>query len=718
MKNLFIRFFSALAVCGFVNTAAAFELLTLSTTQAGMHRITYEQLVDAGADLAGLRHDRFGLSLNGEWVQLATAGKGGGRNRQFGGGGYIEFYAEPADSLYRDEQVYVLHMLANRSLANRKSIQTFHTRVNRRLESASSYLHTAVIERNVTYDFSSPSSTDPYHFGQTFSFFATPSYQFEVDNLAATVGDITVDMYGLLDFAIEGNDHHFEIEVNGIVVGDQQFDGNSATQLAIDNAPLQAGTNTLKYNYRAIAGVPFDRIALNQFSVSYRRSADAEGQRYLAGFVDAEQLEVSNFGEASANVYRRLDDGHIEKLNKRGIRYQDDSVVFNTGGVAAEYLVIGESAYPQPTVQEVLEPTDITSGTAEYLIITHASLQGAALDELVALRAQDYLVKVVDVADIYAQFGHHMFGAEGIQSYIKHAATHMGTTMVVLLGSDTLDYKNITSSSVSLVPTRYVTTPGGALTITQTPSDVAYGDLNEDGIPELVVARISARTPSELANVVSKIKAYENRSGYLGRTVVVTDKNDLGNGVSFSKDADDMIAAIPSEWSDGVREDFRVYPDIDGHQQAHDKLLSLINQGVSVVSYIGHSSQQSWAYTTPPMLRASQVADLTNLNKPTVVTQWGCWNTYFVDPRGNTISDMLLLSGENGAASVMGASTLTSSVGERALGIELNKRMYLKGMTIGEAMIQAKQALAQYSDFPAVQLGWHLLGDPALKINP
>jgi len=43
--------------------------------------------------------------------------------------------------------------------------------------------------------------------------------------------------------------------------------------------------------------------------------------------------------------------------------------------------------------------------------------------------------------------------------------------------------------------------------------------------------------------------------------------------------------------------------------------------------------------------------------------------------------------------------------------------MYDEGITIGEALIQAKQALAEYADYPAVQLGWQALGDVALKVN-
>jgi hypothetical protein len=717
-RKLVMCVFGLLLAAG-ISSASAMEIVTLTTHNEGMHRITHEQLLQAGVDLSGLRHQRLGLSLNGDWVALQTTGEGG-RGRWFGSGSYIEFYAEQADSLYRDEQVYVLHILTGEQRAMRQTIPTVRTRVNRRLPNATSYWHTTQVEENNTYDFSAPSRTDPFHFGQTFSLYATPTYSFELEGIAPNgfnSASLSVEMYGLLDFDIPGNDHHFEIQMNGVLVGDQQFDGNAATVFETSNVPINNGLNTIKYNYRAIEGVPFDRITMNAFEVRYLRTADAQGTARLRGYVDAPQLEVSNVGANDVKVYRLLPDGSVEQLHDRSVDFSQGQVVFSTGSIAADYLVVGESGYYSADIKPIGNAVDISSGTAEYLIIGHASLFGDALNELVALRSRDYLVKVVDVDDVYAQYGHHQFGPDGIAAYIRHAAQNMGTKMVVLLGNDTLDYKQHTSDSVSLIPTQYVSTPGGALTVTQTPSDVVYGDLNQNGVPDLVVARIPARTTAELANVVAKIKAYELRDGYIGRTAIVTDKDDLGNGVSFAKDAQAMINAIPPEWSDGVRDDFRINPDQDGHQQAHDRLINLFNYGMSVISYIGHSSQQSWAYTSPPLLRAAEVPDLTNYGKPAVVTQWGCWNTYFVDTGGNTISDALLLHGENGAASVLGASTLTSSIEERALGIELNKRLYVQGQTLGEAMIEAKQALSLYADYPAIQLGWQLLGDPAIKVN-
>lgn len=719
MKRLFIRLLTACTVLVLAATASATELFKVLTDAPGMHRLTYEALLEKGADLANLPKRNFALTLNGEAVPVRVVGQSMGRKNHFGPGAYIEFYAEQADSLYSEQSVYVLHLVTRQQAATMlREIKPSVSRVVKRIVPAQRYLHTEVIEQDNTYDFAAPSATDPFHFGQTFSFFATPTYSFTLADVdgGSAMASVAVEMYGLLDFDIEGNDHHYEILVNDNLVGDQQFDGATATTLKLDNVPVQTGSNSFRYQYRSIAGVPFDRITLNKFSVTYPRSTDVSGRGYLEGYFDTEQALVTGVGN-DANVYRKLASKSIEIL-QRGVEPQGDGVVFNTGGVAGDYIVVAQDAYKEPQIELVPDVEDISDGTVDYLVIAHPSLIGPELQELVDLRAQDYSVKVVDVNQVYAQFGNHIVGADAIENYVSYAANTMQAKMVMFIGSDTLDYKNHISSSVSLLPTKYVTTPGGALIITQTPSDAAYGDLNDDGVPDIPTGRISARTKQELANVVAKIKAYEAREGYVGRTVVATDKEDIGNGVSFANDARDIIDAIPPTWSDGIRTDFLAFPDVDGQQQAHDKLINLINQGVSVVSYIGHSSQQSWAYTSPPMLRAVEVASLTNVGKPTVVTQWGCWNTYFVDISGNTMSDAFLLTKDVGAATVLGASTLTTSSGERALGIELNKRLYNEGVTIGEAVIQAKRALAKVGDYPAVQLGWQILGDVALKINP
>lgn len=72
-----------------------------------------------------------------------------------------------------------------------------------------------------------------------------------------------------------------------------------------------------------------------------------------------------------------------------------------------------------------------------------------------------------------------------------------------------------------------------------------------------------------------------------------------------------------------------------------------------------------------------------------------------------------------GAVAVLGASTLAQAFHERQFGLELYPRMLTPGVTMGEAVLQAKQALAaRTSGYLDVLLGLQYLGDPALTIEP
>jgi hypothetical protein len=136
-----------------------------------------------------------------------------------------------------------------------------------------------------------------------------------------------------------------------------------------------------------------------------------------------------------------------------------------------------------------------------------------------------------------------------------------------------------------------------------------------------------------------------------------------------------------------------------------------------VTVFVGHSDTDRWTYQG--LFSSADAKALTNHGRPTVVMQWGCWNAYTVSPEYDSLGQVLLLSGTNGAAAVLGAATLSYDRSERALGDLLTPRMMKPGMTLGAALQAAKAELAatrpQMRD---VLLGWTLLGDPALVIEP
>ena len=110
---------------------------------------------------------------------------------------------------------------------------------------------------------------------------------------------------------------------------------------------------------------------------------------------------------------------------------------------------------------------------------------------------------------------------------------------------------------------------------------------------------------------------------------------------------------------------------------------------------------------------------LTNNDRPFVAVQWGCYNTYYVDPVNNSLVQSFLFSGDQGAAALLGAATRTNSESEHALGIFLTPRLSKSGEPVGRALLDAKHELAKTNpQLVDVLLGWTLIGDPTLVVEP
>ncbi|MAG55382.1 MAG: hypothetical protein CMJ83_03740 [Planctomycetes bacterium] len=74
------------------------------------------------------------------------------------------------------------------------------------------------------------------------------------------------------------------------------------------------------------------------------------------------------------------------------------------------------------------------------------------------------------------------------------------------------------------------------------PSDAAYGDLDGDGVPEVPVGRIPARTPGEVERVVAKILAFERRPVRLSDLRLVAWGGAPGYGGAIDRSATKLFA--------------------------------------------------------------------------------------------------------------------------------------------------------------------------------
>jgi hypothetical protein len=214
----------------------------------------------------------------------------------------------------------------------------------------------------------------------------------------------------------------------------------------------------------------------------------------------------------------------------------------------------------------------------------------------------------------------------------------------------------------------------------------------------------------ELAVLVDKTLLYSAKNSGVGRKAVFA--ADLG----FHVDSNAILGTLPAGWD--VTKAYIMDQGEDAVSEARETLIEAVNSGVALTTYVGHSSSGLWSFSG--LFSAADAEALENAGKPTVVTQWGCWNTYFVSPAGDTMGHSLLLSGDQGAAAVAGAATLTKASNEK----EFGKRLFSEGgladgaTPIGAAILKAKQSLAEdHPEWFDVILGYSLLGDPLLVVD-
>jgi len=678
------------------------SMVDLQVTESGIHRVTYEDLAAAGFDLDGVAGSDLAIVNGRRVVPIRVVSPG----EFFSVGDYFEFYGEELDTLFSSTNVYRLSARARHA----KRVREITPKI--RSEVTTSYVADRRIEENNLYSFASPVG-DPW-FDRPMLAFGTPlteSFEFEVDDLVS-VGDLpelTVELWGVTDWPTLNPDHHVVATVNGVVVEDFEFDGLSDATFTVE-LPfdlLVDGTNTLELTLPADTGADFDLVHVEGYSIRYPRELLAEDDR-LSFSGQSQTFSVDGLTEPDVVVYARL--------GKSLRRIANVAVESSGSGFKATFGGSGkrELAYEVSTESALLSPAAIVpsaprgglfGGDADYLIVSHSAFLDG-LDPLIAAREADgYSVRVADVARVFSRYSGGIFDPEAIRDYVTEAVAEMGVEYVLLVGGDTYDYHDYLGvGSVSFIPTIYETTHA---VVRYSPADSILADIDGDRLQDVAIGRFPVRTLDELETMIDKTLQYSPGSG----TSVFA--ADVADGISsFSEMSDAMVESLAPEWSVD-----RAYIDDLGFSGARDALIDAFGAGAALVSYVGHSSAMSWTFDS--LFTNGDALALENEGQPAVVLQWGCWSGYHSVPEYDTLSHSLLLGGPNGAAVVVGASTLTEASADEALALEMYPALMVPGQTVGGALVTAKRALAgQGGDFDDVLFGMTILGDPAVVVQP
>jgi hypothetical protein len=542
---------------------------------------------------------------------------------------------------------------------------------------------------------------------------ATFSTTFRADGAARSGrATVRVRLKGGDDSEPGPDDHRATIRVNGYDIGDVTWSGLDEVEptLTFNGSLLNDGENTLEVigdGERAAWSLFF----VDAFDVRYQSlyratddrlefSANGNPSVFVSGFTSRD-IMVFDVSDPRLPVYI---DGSVGKTpdGRYGITLAPPRPTTRYYAVTPGALrAVGEII---PDAASSLASAD---NKGEYLIITTAELKATA--QKLADYRSDLASQVIDIEDIYDEFGYGVPSPYAVKAFLRYARSTWTEPprYVVLAGNGSFDYKDILGYGGNLVPPMVVSTPHWLF-----PSDTWFGDVDPAGpAPEIAIGRLPAANAAELDQLIRKVQLREAASGspWMGQTLVAADNPDEAGDFTAGSERIAAIAAATSQVE-------RIYLGSMGIAEARTRLIDGINAGAGAVSFVGHGGYDT--FTDEGLLTQADVDGLVNLDKPTVLTALTCIGADFSWPGYPSLGDLLVRKAEGGAVAVWAPTGLSKNDAAVALG----ERYYAAAfgsdrVRIGDAIKRSMKAYEQ-AGLPAYMLSiYTLLGDPAMWVR-
>jgi flagellar hook assembly protein FlgD len=734
----------------------------IKVARDGIYRIPYSVLSAANIPVTSVAGSQFTLFCKGEVVPIYVSTTG-----LMGNNDYIEFIgkkndgsvdlqmfedpylqANPTYSLVTDTIAY---FLAWNTIQPGKFFSAIPNDLNN-LPNKEVYCTTTITQStNGTYNQGKPAVLagvslyesmfdDAEGYGDATFNLATKSYTFATPSLLAS---------SALTFSLKLNvvstsisDHQLRISFNALpVLIDTSYYGYRLNKWEwINTSNNLNANNTL--NISAIGPGSIDRNQVMYLSLTYPHNFNTNGATKFEFNLNTNSgvkfLEFTSFSSANTTpiLYDLTNQIRIEGQNNSGTQ---QFKIPTHGGAAERIFYLSNTSGTELYSVTTLARTNFInynnpSNQGSYIIISSNSLTNDGngnnwVNEYARYRASaaggGYSVATILVEQLYDQF------AYGIAKHPSAIRNFMHFTDVnwidkrpeylFLIGKG-FEYKNMRSSSGTfndcLIPTWGY--PGSDNLLAGAPGTL---------IPIVPVGRIAATTPAQVKDYLDKVKVFEAEQNLVGdpyQTIAnklwTKELLHLGGGNNSSEQA--TFKFYLESFEDIVRDTFyggnvtSFFKNSSNPIQIAQSnfLSSRLNQGVSLLTFFGHSSPNSFDFT---------IDDPNNYNNsprfPFILSN-GCYSGNIFNPDPG-ISENFIFAQNKGAIAFLATTALSSSNGlstySRNFYFNLSPQHYLS--TVGELMKKTIEDIeiccnSSFNRMVAQDLILH--GDPALKINP
>jgi Peptidase family C25 len=659
----------------------------IGVKREGIYRVTRTELQTRGFDV-NAPTALWQLYVNGN-EQAINIGPNGD---------YIEFYGRGIDTAEANSQTYFLVV----GVGNGKRIGTSVRRPIGGRVLAGNYAQTFTKKERFIYSSNILNGDTENFFGSVVnSSGAAVTFNLTGIDLSSVNSTVDIGMQGLTETL-----HQTRVTLNGHELG--IVNGNlrdlSTQHFNIPTSFLVEGTNTLQMAALQGSG---DNSLFESLKIGFARKYQVQQNRLSFYTPNYRASYLENFTSPNIRVF--------------DVTYSDSPALITglpieqNGGTYRVYLpanrgrvmfAVEDTAVfaADSIIANIPSTLSNTNHDADLLIITYKDWLAQANDWATYRRGQGMSVEVVSIDDVYDEFNFGVLSSLSIKKFLQFAAGNWRTkpNYVLLIGDATYDPKNYLGSGYNdLIPTRLVDT-----VYTETGSDDALADFNDDGLTELAIGRLPVRNGQSVTQLLNKVIAFEQTAGQgLNRGAIFA--SDLPNGYDFEGLNNRLRLQLPQTVNSIMIN--------RGAAGARTQLLSEINNGRFTVNYSGHGTTAAWVDSS--FLSSSDISQMSNSNL-SVFTMLTCLNGYFISPNPSAAGDGLaevLLKGQNGAVASWASSGLTTPDVQEVMATRFYGQLGAGNFTrLGDLVKDAKTSINGGRD---VRLSWVLLGDPTLKIK-
>jgi hypothetical protein len=685
---------------------ASLPAVKLRVKQTGWYRVTGAQLQTAGLD-ANADAGFLQIYADGAQQPLFVRTAGGGDSGPLGAAGVVEFYGAGVDERETDARTYWLIAGPERGL-----------RVGAPARAASGESTGPGKDGSPTpagFPFAAERRERTFYFNVLTNGEDTPNFFGAV--ITSTAGNQTIPVTrlvagtgGTLQVAVQGATafpHRVQVQLNGTALGEVAFSNfeYKAQQFTVPAGGITEGNNTV--TVRSLAGSN-DFSIVDYLRLSYTHSYETDGGQFA--FTGAHTgLAVSGFTTNQVRVMDITDPGQLFEVAARVSGNAGNFTAHLPGRTNGRRLLAFEPGQALSPVSITANlPSTWTSPTrgAQLLIVAPRDFLPAVEPLANLRRGQGLGTEVINVEDLYDEWSGGEKNVNALRRFFRWAKDNWQTPpdYVLVVGDATYDPRNYTGQgNLDFFPTGYVGVGSGNSAL-ETASDETLTDFNNDGVGELAIGRLPARTVPEVELMVGKIVNYQPGQVANG-ALMVSDRHDGYNFTAMTQDVRQYLPAAMPVTMVGLEGQ---PPDA-----TRAAIINGVNSGPLLVNYFGHGSVEAWSGAG--ILRSSDTPGLSNGNRLAVFYAMTCLNGLFQDLNTNSLGEALIKAPNGGAVASWMSSALTFAPGQQAMARTLYQYIYQGGASArqGDAIRAAKASTFD----PDVRRTWILFGDPTMPVR-